>query len=142
YVADPVVGYYPQPNVSLVRYGGVVRTNEWGMRSPPASRRKPQGAFRILMLGDSTLYGGSYIDQEDLYSSRVRRQLQESGFPGPVEVLAMGCNGWGPFHERGYIKAFGTFDADLTIVHLPIDDINRPLYGLMSVPFFAADAPP
>lgn len=142
YIADPMVGYYPQPNVALARYGGLVRTNEWGMRSPSAPRRKPRGAFRILMLGDSTLYGGSYVDQDDLYSTRVRKQLNDLGFPGPVEVLAMGCNGWGPFHERGYLKAFGTFDADLTLVHLPIDDINRPLYGLMSVPFFAADAPP
>lgn len=142
YVADPDVGYYPQPNVSLRRYGGMVSTNEYGMRSPSASRRKPPGTFRILMLGDSTLYGGSYVDQEDLYASRVREALNARGFPGKVEVLAMGCNGWGPFHEHGFVNKFGAFDADLTIVNMPIDDINRPLYGLMSVPFFAVQSPP
>jgi hypothetical protein len=144
YVADPDIGYYPQPSVRLVRYGGVVATNAFGMRSPEVDREKPPGTFRVLMLGDSTLYGGSYVDQEDLYSSQLRERLNRRGGPGKVEVLAMGTNGWGPFHERAYINSprFGTFGADLAIINLPIDDINRPLYGLMSVPFFAVQEPP
>jgi hypothetical protein len=142
YVADPEVGYYPEPNVSLDRYGGRVATNEFGMRSPPVSKAKPAGTFRIFMIGDSTLYGGSYIDQEGIYASHVRADLNKKGLPGPVEVLAMGCNGWGPYHERGYLAKFGSFDADVVMIQLPIDDVNRPLYGMMSVPFFAVQAPP
>jgi hypothetical protein len=61
---------------------------------------------------------------------------------GNVEVLAMGVNGWGPFHERGYVARFGVFDADLVVVNLPIDDVNRPLYGLMDIPFFSVQKPP
>jgi hypothetical protein len=144
YVADPEIGYYPEPNVDLVRYGGAVHTNSFGMRSPNVTEKKPAGTFRILMLGDSTLYGGSYIDQEDLYASRVRKALNApgAGAPGPVEVLAMGCNGWGPFHEHAFVERSGTFDADVVMIQLPIDDINRPLYGLMSVPFFSVQSPP
>jgi hypothetical protein len=142
YVADPLVGYYTEPNVDLRRYGGRVHTNAFGMRSRDVAAEKPAGSFRVLLLGDSTLYGGSYIDQDDLYSSRLEAQINKRRLPGPVEVLAMGVNGWGPFHERGYVARFGTFGADLAIVNLPIDDVNRPLYGLMSVPFFAVQAPP
>jgi hypothetical protein len=142
YVADPDVGYFPEPNVSLDRYGGRVSTNEFGMRSPHATKQKPAGAFRIFMIGDSTLYGGSYIDQEQIYASHVRSDLNKKGLPGPVEVLAMGCNGWGPFHERGYLKREGTFEADVAMIQLPIDDVNRPLYGLMNVPFFSVQSPP
>lgn len=59
-----------------------------------------------------------------------------------VEVLAIGVNAWGPFHEFGYVRKFGTFEADLTVVCLPIGDIYRPLYGLSKLPFFAAEHPP
>jgi hypothetical protein len=142
YVADPDVGYYPEPDVHVVRYGGLVATNRFGMRSPDVTPSKPPGVFRILMLGDSTLWGGSYIDQEDLYSSQLLARMNSEGLPGKVEVLAMSANGWGPFHERGFVKKFGVFGADLALIQMPIDDINRPLYGLMSVPFFATGAPP
>ncbi len=109
YVADPDIGYYPQPSAELIRYGGRVATNKFGMRSDEVERDKPPGTFRILMIGDSTLYGGSYVDQADTYSTQVQNRLNGAGSPktsppGKVEVLAMGCNGWGPFHERGFIK--------------------------------------
>ena len=94
------------------------------------------------MLGDSTLYGGSYIDQDELYSTRLEKLLNAK-YPGlHIEVLAMGTNGWGPFHERGFVQRRGTFNADLAIVNLPIDDINRSLYGLMCTPFTSVQSPP
>ena len=143
YVADPDIGYYPEPSVTLVALRRPVSTNRFGMRSPDVTKEKPAGTFRILMLGDSTLYGGSYIDQADLYASHVgKRSTSAAVSPKKVEVLAMGCNGWGPFHERGFVHKFGNFDADLVLIQLPIDDVNRPLYGLMSVPFFAVQDPP
>lgn len=142
YHADPVVGYYPSPNQHLARYGGAVRTNRYGMRSEEIEPKKTPGDFRVLMLGDSTQYGGSYIAQENIYSSRVAAMLNKLGGPGKVEVLAIGANGWGPFEERGYVTKFGAFDADLAIINLPLDDVNRPLYGLMDVPFFGDLNPP
>ena len=142
YHADPVVGYYPAPNQSLGRYGGLVRTNQYGMRSPDIAHEKRPGDFRILMLGDSTQWGGSYVDQADIYSTLVEARLNKLGGPGKVEVMAMGANGWGPFEEHGYVTKFGTFDADVAIINLPLDDVNRPLYGLMDVPFFGDVNPP
>jgi hypothetical protein len=113
------------------------------MRSAEIERAKPPGTFRILMLGDSTLYAGSYVDQADMYATRVQDELARAGLPGKVEVLAMGCNGWGPFHERAFLARYpDAFQADLAMVHLPIDDVNRPLYGLMEVPFFSVQSPP
>lgn len=142
YVADPIVGYYPQPNLTIRRSGGLVHTNQFGMRSRDIEAKKAPGVFRILLLGDSTLYGGSYIDQKDLYSRRLEDSLNQRNLSGKVEVLAMGANGWGPFHEHGFVNRFGLLDADLVIINLPMDDVNRPLYGLMSVPFSASQTPP
>jgi hypothetical protein len=112
------------------------------MRSPNVSAAKPEGAFRILMLGDSTLYGGSYIDQAELYASRLEDLLNQNpgvlpNSPKRVEVLCMGVNGWGPQHELAYVQKFGVFDADLAMVMGPPNDAYRPRYGLEPLPFYA-----
>ena len=76
YVNDPQVGYYPAPNQHVTRYGGRVITNRFGMRSGNYTLEKPDGVLRILLIGDSTLYGGSYIDQEELYASLLEKHLR------------------------------------------------------------------
>lgn len=135
YVLDPLAGYFPAPNQNHVRYGGRVIVNRLGMRAPEYSEEKPEGVFRVLMIGDSTLWGGSYVDQDELYARIVDRKLNDLG-EGKIEVLNMGVNGWGPLHERGYIEQFGAFGADLVLIHMPYDDIDRDKYSLMSLPFF------
>jgi len=142
YVLDPQAGYYPLPGQTVTRERGAsLRFNSFGMRAPDFPREKLPGVFRILMLGDSTLYGGSYIDQKDLYARRLEAALRETGHP-KLEVLNMGVNGWGPFHELGYVRRFGTFGADLAIICVPVGDVYRPLYGLEALPFFSNHAKP
>lgn len=136
YVSDNLAGYYPAPNQKLDRYGGRVHTNAFGMRAPDVEMNKPAGAFRILMLGDSTLWGGSYVDQDALYARLLEKKLSGAAEGRKIEVLNMGVNGWGPFHERGYIEKFGSFGADLVLVCLPHDDVDREKYGLMTLPYF------
>ena len=144
YLNDLDVGYYPAPNQQVHRYGGDIRTNEWSMRAPAFSKEKPEGAFRVLMLGDSTLWGGSDIDQTELYARLLESQLDTRfAADAPIEVLNMGVNGWGPLHELGYVKKFGTFDADLAVICMPYGDVYRTLLTPLSMqPYFSASAPP
>ncbi len=142
YKMDPTVGYYPAPNQSVMRYGGRVEINNFGMRSPDIKLSKKAGDLRILMLGDSTLYGGSYMEQDELYARRLEHSLNSEQNPGKVEVLSVGVNAWGPYHKLGYIKKFGTFGAGLAIIAMPIGDIFRPMYGLRHLPFWPSDRPP
>jgi hypothetical protein len=142
YRIDPRVGYYPAPNQDVHRYGGNIHINAFGMRSRNVPVQKPAHTFRILMLGDSTLYGGSYLDQSQIYAARLEGLLNQKpsvlpGAPGQVEVLCMGVNGWGPQHELAYVKEFGLFDADLVMVMGPPADAYRPRYGIEQFPFFA-----
>ncbi len=142
YRVDPQVGYYPAPNQDVHRYGGEIQINAFGMRSPGIRAQKPPGTFRILMLGDSTLYGGSYIDQSSIYAARLAKLLNEhaaagSQIPQPVEVLCLGVNAWGPQHELAYVTKFGIFQADLVMVMGPPDDAYRPRYGLEHLPFYS-----
>ena len=143
YVSDPVVGYYPAPNQHLTRMRGArVETNRFGMRAPDYGPDKPANAFRILALGDSTLWGTTAVDQDEIYARRLEILLR-ARFPGrEVQILNMGANAWGPFHELGYVEKFGTFEADLAMICLPAGDLWRPKYGLASLPYFSTWAKP
>jgi hypothetical protein len=142
YRVDPRVGYYPAPNQDVHRYGGEIHINAFGMRSRNVAAEKPAGTFRILMLGDSTLYGGSYLDQSQIYATCLEGLLNQKpsalpNSPRQVEVLCMGVNAWGPQHELAYVKEFGLFQANLVMVMGPPNDAYRPLYGIAQLPFFA-----
>jgi hypothetical protein len=141
YTGHPTAGYFPAPHQRVQRLGGLVETNGWGMRAPEYTAEKPAGAVRILMLGDSTLYGGQYISNDQLYARLLERELQES-VSSPVQVLNMGTNGWGPFNKFGYVRSMGSFGADLCIICLPTADFRRPLVPLWETPYFRQDAPP
>lgn len=142
YQPDAKVGYYPAPNQEEHRYGGFIKTNSHGMRAPDFEVTKKPGTLRILMLGDSTLYGGSYINQPELYARLLDDALDTQTKVNDVEVLNMAANGWGPFNELGFIEKFGTFGADVAVIALPIGDIYRPLAQLDGVPFFSVNEPP
>ncbi len=142
YRVDAQVGYYPAPDQNVHRYGGEIHINAFGMRSRDVAAQKPAGTFRILMLGDSTLYGGSYIGQNRIYAARLEKLLnaRTAGgppIPHPVEVLCLGVNAWGPQHELAYVTKFGIFQANLVMVMGPPDDAYRPRYGLEHLPFYA-----
>ncbi len=128
-------GFFPAPNQDVQRYGGRVATNSHGMRAPEFNAEKRPGTLRILMLGDSTLYGGSFVDQPDIYARRLESSLDAAYGDKNVEVLNMGVNAWGPFNKLGYVEMFGTFDSDIAIICLPIGDIYRKLAQLWGVPF-------
>jgi len=54
---------------------------------PQYAKQKLSGTFRILMIGDSTLYGGSYIDQRELYSRQLEQHLRNAAGGRRVEIL-------------------------------------------------------
>ena len=110
------------------------------MRQRSENRKKP-ATFRIFMIGDSTLYGGQYVSNSQLYARQLQSKLADQSNVD-VEVLNMAANGWGPFNAFGYVKQNGCFDADLCIICLPVDDFRRPLVSLIDTPYFRDTAPP
>jgi hypothetical protein len=116
--------------------------NSFGMRGPEMDLAKKPGTLRIFMIGDSTLWGGSYTDQADIYARLIDDSLDNKQGANDVEVWNMGVNAWGPHEELGYVKKFGTFDADVAIVCLPAGDIYRNMKSIANTPYFSVDAPP
>jgi hypothetical protein len=141
YQQDPDVGYFPKPNQRVRHPGRIISVNNFGMRSPDVPPVKVPGHVRILLLGDSTL-AGTWVSNDELYSSLLEKKLNAAAGAPVFEVLNMGVDAWGPFHELAFVKKFGTFDADVAVICGPVYNCYRPLYGLERPEFLSADHPP
>jgi lysophospholipase L1-like esterase len=92
---DDELGWVQQPNldVSTQTPQGLVRfrTNADGLTPPEAQRRKPAGALRIMVFGDSFTVG-RFVPQDEIYTARLEGLLRERGIP--ADVVNAGVQGY------------------------------------------------
>ncbi len=63
--------YYPHPNQNNPRYKGAnIKINELGMRTN-SNWKNYNNKKKIIFFGDSVTYGGSYIDNKNLFSQKI-----------------------------------------------------------------------
>ncbi len=111
YVEDPDIGYLPKANQSIYRFGNKIYYNEYHQRSDDLMADPD---YRVFMLGDSVLNGGTLIDQKDTISEILERQLN-SFCNCKGEVLSASAKGWAIENEYEYLRKFGTFNSSLII---------------------------
>jgi hypothetical protein len=122
YREDPAIEYLPAPNQSVMQRGIRFETNEHGMRSPEIAREKPDGSFRVLVLGDSVVFGHTNISQADLATTRL--SSVELGDGRRVEALNVSAPSWGPGNLLAWIEANGLLGADAVVVVLSSHDLD------------------
>ena len=122
YHTDPAIEYVPRPDQSVVQRGVRFETNRWGMRSPSTSREKPEGAFRVLVLGDSMVFGHTNIDQADLATTRL--STLELGDGRKIEALNVSAPSWGPGNLLGWLETNSLLGADAAVVVLSSHDLD------------------
>jgi len=66
--------YYP--DLDLIHKGTTFRTNRWGMRDEEVEPEKPEGTFRIVLLGSSYAEGAG-VEAEATFGERLERSLRE-----------------------------------------------------------------
>jgi len=92
--------YIAQPNQNKFRFLCHYKTNSYSQRSEePDSTKK-----RVLGLGDSVIYGGTWMDQDSLATTIF---TNETG----IQMLNMSCGSWGPDNCAAYLRKHGTFGA-------------------------------
>ncbi len=101
YIADDEVGFILKPNVKA-KLGK--DTNRLGMRDYDRyTVKKPEGVFRILVLGDSFTY--SLTSMANAYPKFLERMLSESDTS--IEVMNSGVPNYGTDEEYHYLKKYG-----------------------------------
>jgi hypothetical protein len=94
---DPVLGWRPEPDLHVkvwtTRVVVRVSTNSHGWRDVEHVRPKPEGVFRILVLGDSFMEGYAVSD-EDTFARQFEGVARQAGLEN-IEVMNMGVGGYG-----------------------------------------------
>src|SRR5947208_893194 len=136
-------GYRPLPDQTRRRFGGArVHVNNLGLRGADVTPERPPGALRILFLGDSVTWGGSYVDDAQLFAT-IAADMVRRRHPGrftAVEALDAGVNGWGAENIAGLVGAEGefpdAFGSDVWVLTILDDDFRREKTHVGEVPYF------
>ena len=132
YKSDSLVGYRLRPNQSNKRFqNATVSTDSEGFRINP-SDNKDLSSEVFVFVGDSVTYGGSYIDDSELFSSIICANRRES------ICLNSGINAWGTYNMGRFISNFSLYSnripSEFILVILPGDD-QRNLKDIRSLFF-------
>ena len=135
YRADPEIEYLPLPDQAVLQRGVSMRTNAWGMRSGAVGAEKPGDAFRVLVIGDSVVFGHNTTAHDELATTALSAMRAEDD--KRVEALNVSAPSWGPGNMLAWLERFGTLDADAIVLVLSTHDLHdgrtyQPLnaYGL------------
>jgi lysophospholipase L1-like esterase len=129
-------GYRPVPEQTRRRFGGArVHVNALGVRGPDVAPARPAGTTRLLFLGDSVTWGGSYVDDDALFAAVAARRVASTP---PAEWLDAGVNGWGPENVLGFVRETRGFESTAWIVVGLEDDLRREKTHVGETPYFVA----
>ncbi|MCA1621267.1 MAG: GDSL-type esterase/lipase family protein [Acidobacteria bacterium] len=137
-VTDPYLPFRPRPNfVSRAvtkEYECEYRNNSLGFRDVEHAREKPEGVFRILVLGDSFTYGTG-VAFEETYARRLESMLNgRAGRHSTVEVINAGVYRYFPEAERILLERYGVnYSPDLVVVGFLPNDVLDTHLGLDAI---------
>jgi len=126
---DPMVGRVLVPGLEgrMVRVVAV-STNSYGMREREYVLPKPPGTVRVVLLGDSYVFG-SGVEAEERLGVALEGSLREySNYSGVIEVLHLGVPSWNLVSECTWLgRQLHAMQPDLVIqVAVPndLDDVS------------------
>lgn len=85
---------------------------------------KPVGTTRIMLLGDSVVYGVG-VARDQTLSRQLETRLRTT-HPG-VEVMNAGVHGWSPYNQRQYFATDGrALEPDVVVCVFCLNDVANP----------------
>jgi len=131
---DPDVGWVLSAGFDGEIEGIRYRINSLGFRGDDINERKPDGAQRILCLGDSTTYG-VMVEGHRIYPAVLRRRLSEMLAPRRVEVVNAGVPGYSSLQiELILSERCFTLEPDLITMCVGLND------ALLNPGFYSSDS--
>lgn len=97
YRVAPRVGYEIIPNVSE-------QVNALGMRGTERPEKKPEGGFRVLVLGDSIAYGVG-VSMTDTFAAKLEDRLRAEVKDRYVDVLNAGVSGYNTSQQLAVLES-------------------------------------
>ena len=121
--SDPVLHHRLRRNLSRSVQGVPFTTNSLGLRDREYPPSKPEGVFRILMLGDSFTEGAG-LPIEETVAKRAERLLNAT-CSGAYEVVNAGTGSYSPILEYLQLKRLGlALEPDLVVLNFDMTDVH------------------
>ena len=119
----------PNPKLRYVPKPGSPGISSYGLRDFEYPLEKPEGTFRIAVLGDSVAFGyctpTESLPIAKTFPKLLERRLNEPVLSGhqKVEVINLGVSGYDTLQEVEFLRAKGlAFDPDLVLVAYCLND--------------------
>lgn len=94
-----------RPAHEAIWNGKTVKTNSLGYRSPEIAEKKPEGTYRVIVLGSSNTFGHG-VEDEEMYVRHLERWLDHEAGPDiRVEVVNLAVSGDSPSQRLMRLKA-------------------------------------
>lgn len=102
-----------------INIGGAIvflSTDSYGFRSGEVSLKKPPGAYRIMILGDSSAFGYG-VNQDEVFATVLQNMLQRKYPAVKIEVINAAVMGYTTFSTRNFFLEKGVkFEPDVIII--------------------------
>lgn len=121
---DPDLLWRLEPNTEFRTNNDVTRINSVGLRETLLpTQKKQRGEKRIIVTGDSSIYGWGVRDNET-YAVQLERELRKR-FSVPIEVINLGVPGYSTEQTIRLLNEVGwNYEPDLVIVSNLFSDCN------------------
>lgn len=110
---DPVTEYEHVGPAVYRRWGNRIEINTQGLRMPPMTDLPEAEDRRVLLVGDSVIYGNHFLDQSKTIAARMTALFRNDprfAACSPV-VLPVAASSWGPVNQAAFLGRDGTFGA-------------------------------
>ncbi len=115
---DDRVEYRLVPSAQYRRFGNRIEINSHGMRSPEHGTKAQPNERRVLLIGDSVIYGNHFLDQAQTIGVQMTARLAALPALGTCQplVMAAAASSWGPVNQAAFLAETGTLDASLAML--------------------------
>lgn len=97
------------------------KVNSLGLRDYEYTKEKPQGVFRILMLGDSFTEGYG-VELEEIFPKLLEKKLNTNE-KKKIEIINAGITGYSPTLSYLWLQEYGLdFNPDLVVFNFSMTD--------------------
>jgi hypothetical protein len=108
-----------------------VSINSHGFRGPEFERIKPAGKKRVMILGDSVVFGWG-ARQDDIFGLQLQKIFDEER--GDVEVIPAGVGSWNTRTEYEYLRSDGAdYEPDVLVLIIVPNDVKPNDGGITQV---------
>ena len=134
YIEDDIIGYRLKPKQNKIRRKkSKITTDHEGFRVDHSKKITKDSKY-IVFVGDSVTYGGSYIDNRNIFSSKFCEYFLKNHI-----CLNNGVNGWGVINMGRFISNFSIYSKrkpeNFVLIVLPGDE-KRNFQKIKGLPFW------